>query len=334
MRILFVGYHNPYFISITEYVERAIENLGHVLLSFDDRKFIIPGRIRDRIPFLEHLDLARINKQLLSFAIEHEPDICLVSGGHRIFSKTIKELKALGIKTVLWTIDAPAQFEAIINSAPEYDFVFCGGTEARVILKRFGIKKTYWLPFACEPNIHKPVTISKEERERYEKDVAFIGSFYPSRFKILEELSELDLGVWGPGWENIPQDSPLKKHIYPGNLQPEEWLKIYTAAKIVIVVHYQDEKILCYQASPKVYEILACEKFLLCDKQKDVERLFEDRKHLVIFKDIEDLKHKIFYYLKHLKERRAIAEAGFTEVIEKHTYENRITELINIVAGS
>lgn len=331
MKILFSGYHNPSFITITEYIERAIKKLDHTLISFDDRAFIIPGRIRQKVRVLQNWDLNRLNNNLISLASRCKPDFCLITGGHRIFPETITKIKGLGIRIALWTIDLPLDFQPIIDAVPYYDFVFYGGTEAQERLAKTGIRKTHWIPFACDPEVHKPVDITFEEKKKCGSDVAFVGSFYPNRGQILEKISDFDIKVWGPGWDKLPDKSPIRKSASDTKLKPEEWRKIFSSSKIIIAIHYQDGKIPCYQASPKVYEALACRRFLLVDDQKDVKSLFYDGKHLVIFKDIKDLREKIAYYINHPEERKKIAERGYEEVIQKHTYVHRIEKLIQSV---
>ena len=58
MKILFSGYHNPHYETVTEYMERALRALGHEVIVYDDRRHIIPGRIRSRVGWLNRLDLA------------------------------------------------------------------------------------------------------------------------------------------------------------------------------------------------------------------------------------------------------------------------------------
>jgi len=331
MKVLFSSYHNPHFITITEYIERAIERLGHSLISFDDRKFIIPGRIRERMLFLQNWDLNRINNKLISLASRYKPDLCLVVGGYRVFSETIVKIKERGIRTALWTIDAPRDFQPLIDVAPLYDFIFCGGTEAQELLAKAGLKKTQWLPFACDIEVHKPVEVSFEEKKMYGSEVTFVGSYYPNRGETLEKISDFDLRVWGPGWDKLPHNSPLEKLTENIQLKPEEWIKIFSSSKINIVIHYQDCKTPSYQASPKVYEALACKSFLLVDNQKDIESLFEGGRHLVIFKDIEDLREKIRYYLNHPEERKKITNQGYEEVIQKHDYLHRLRKMFYVM---
>jgi len=331
MKLLFSGYHNPHYLTITEYIERAIQKTGNTLLSFDDRDFVLPGRIRKIFPPLGRWDLKRLNKKLISIVRKEKPDLCLITGGHRILSETIERIKKMGVKTVLWTIDPPIDFKPIIISAEHYDFVFCGGTEAMEILSKAGIKNVRWLPFACDPEIHKPVNLSQEEFKKYKTDIVFVGSYYSNRAKIFEALADFDFKIYGSGWSKLDRKSPLKSKVMDIKLKPEEWLKIYAASKIVVVAHYNDGKTPCYQVSPKVYETLACKKFLLVDGQRDLRYLFEDGRHLVIYEDRDDLRKKAEFYLKHSDKRKQIAEEGFREVKEKHTYLHRIKEVLKVL---
>jgi len=331
MKILFSGYHNPNFLTITEYIENAIEALGYTVIPFEDRGFITPGRIRERVARLQQWDLKQLNKRLLKVARMNRPDICLMIGGHRISSETVKDLKREGIRTVLWTIDAPVGFGPVIDVARDYDHVFCGGTEAIEILSNHNIGKLHWLPFAYDDFLHKAPEISQHDREKYAHDIVFVGSFYPNRREMLKELADYDLGIWGPDWKKGLRNHPLEKCIKGEDLKPEEWLKVFNTAKIIIVIHYQDGITPCYQASPKVYETLASRGLVMCDNQKDVKTLFEDQKHLVIYNDAKDLKNKIDHFLTDDKKRNDIVQAAQNEVGENHTYKNRIKKMLRVI---
>ncbi len=333
MKILLSGYHNPDYITITEYVEKAIAETGNYLVSFDDRQFLIPGRVRKVFPWLEKWDLRRLNKNLISLAERNRPDLCLVTGGHRILPDTVEKLKKMGVKTVLWTIDVPVDFNPVLSAAPHYDFIFCGGTEAVEVFEKSGITNARWLPFACDPDSHKPVDVNDAEREKYGADIVFVGSHYPNREFVFEALKDFDFRIYGPGWNKLSGNSPLEGKAADIKLKSEEWLKIYAASKIVVVVHYDDGKTPCYQVSPKVYEALACRKFLLVDDQRDLKNLFEDGRHLVIYKNRDDLKEKARFYLKQSQLRERIAEQGYKEVLQKHAYLHRVRKLLSVVNG-
>jgi len=335
MKILFTGHHNPHFPTITEYIESAIRNQGHKLFIFEDRNHLIPGRIREHLRFLDRFDLKIINGRMLSLSASANPDIALVTGGHRISSWTIEKLKDDGVVCILWTIDPPLYFQPILKVAPFYDHIFCQGTEAIELLDKAGIGGAQWLPMACDPEYHHPAECSLEDRERYGNDIVFIGSYYPERASIFETISELDFAIWGPGWESLRSDSPLRRCIKGAHTTPADWLKIYNTSKIILATHYHDpqNRFPVYQASPRVFEALACRAFVLCDDQRDVFSLFKDGEDLVRFFDTSDLMNKAKHYLAHPEERNEIAGRGNRNVLENHTYIHRIKELLSKIGN-
>ena len=262
-----------------------------------------------------------------------KPDIVIVSGGHRIMPETIKYLNNLGIINILWTIDAPLNFQPLIDIAPFYDHIFCQGTEAIEFLAKAGITCAQWLPMACDPDYHHPVDCSVIDQDKYGNDITFVGSFYPDRADLFERISTFDLAIWGPGWDSLDRHSPLRRCIRGAHTTPDEWLKIYSASKIIIATHYHDpqNRFPVYQASPRVFEILSCGAFQLCDDQRDVFSLFKDGEDLVKFVDTNDLINKINYYLAHPEERKEIAAKGRRNVIANHTYVHRINKLLTHV---
>jgi spore maturation protein CgeB len=333
MKILFSSHHNPHFLTITEYIEVAIQSLHHDLFIFEDMQHIIPGRLRQRLAWLSRFDLKYINHKMMSLAATAKPDIAIVAGGHRISSGTIKHLKDQGISCILWTTDAPRFFQHIIDVAPFYDHIFCQGTEAIELLDGAGIRGAQWLPMACDPDYHHPVECTSADKEKYGSGIVFVGSHYPERSALFEKMSDLDIAIWGPGWESLPESSPLKGKIRGKHTTPDEWLKIYSASKIVLATHYQypEKRFPVHQASPRIFEAMGCGAFVICDRQRDVFSLFKDKEHIVGFDDSNDLIDKIKYYLDHPAERVVIATKGREEVLTKHTYVHRIKALLSMI---
>lgn len=339
MKVVFSSNKNPHFESFTEYIQKAFVENGCEVMFFENRDFMIPGRVRDKIHGLHKLDLKIMNKRLLQICKTYKPDLFIEAGGWNILPDTISGLKKIGITTALWTVDPPRKFQEIIKAAPFYNFVFCQGTEAVEILSKYRHEHLYWIPFACDPDFHKPSLLSFEEKEKYKSDICFVGSgwtsLYSDRHKHLEQLTNFNLGIWGPGWAES-NNQILLPFIKGGFIKPTEWIKIFSAAKIVFHSHFTDPdgQIPCYQASPRVFEAMACGAFLLVDNQPDVLKLFKDKYHLTIFRTKEELKELTKYYLKNDKERKRIANHGRDIVLKQHTFKHRIKDILTIISDN
>ncbi|HWT79795.1 MAG TPA: glycosyltransferase [Candidatus Methylomirabilis sp.] len=338
MKILFATARNPRFPTITEYIERAVRLLGHDLSSFDDRDFLLPARLRHGIRAFGRFDVSHMNRKLARAVRREHPDILLCAGGERILPETVGAARRAGATTVLWTIDPVKPEDPRITLAPYFDFVFCGGTEMVHVLAGCKLRNgPHWLPFACDPEFHHSVDLSPQEASLYGCEIAFVGSLhrstYPYRLTMLEALAEFHLGVWGPGGHDLPTSSLLHPKVRGDQIRFEEWTRIYSTAKIMLCAHYDGPGPRSMQASPRVYEVLACGGFLLCDDQPDVRALFEDGGDLSIFRHLNDLQEKAQYYLSHDRERQEIADRGRAKVLARHTYRHRIETLIATING-
>ena len=339
MKILFSGYYNPNNIAQTEYIERAILQLGHKLEVYDYRQHIIPYRISNKVPFLYRWDINRLNNGLIKLVNHFKPDIFLVNWGGTFYPETITKIsKQFKVTTINWLVDfpgAPGVLETAIKVVPAYDYFFAQSTDALEVHARHGNRGGMWLNAACDPNIHKPLDLSEEEKAKYGSDICFVGSMYPERAELFETLTDFDIGIWGPGWDQLDTASPLKKYVRGGIVTPDTWVKIYNASKMVInyMGHYGkdfDENNIT-QASPRVFETLSCGSFQIVEAKKDITTLFIPGEHLVCFDKICEVKELAREYLGNHQKRNEIAKKGRNEVLAKHTWAHRIEEMLKAV---
>jgi spore maturation protein CgeB len=336
MKILFAGWHNPRFMSITEYIERALIKLGHELEIFEYRQYSIPGRIRNRFPVFERYDINRINSKFLKTAALYKPDLVFILQGTTIKTETITLIReTLHIPVVNWFIDYPPLFDTAVNTAKFCDYFFVGSTNAMIRHHERGNTGVRVLNFACDPEIHKDLQPTPEEKAKYRHDIVFVGSRYPEREKVLSSLSEYDVGLWGPGWETAAKNNPIINKFYKGDhSDPKIWVKIYNSAKIVLNINYGFESLPEIERNPgsnKLFEILACGGLQFVDYNKAITDIFTDGKQLVTYKDINDLKNKIRYYLDNEELGKKIAFEGRKEVLAKHTYEQRMRDMLSVI---
>ena len=80
----------------------------------------------------------------------------------------------------------------------------------------------------------------------------------------------------------------------------------------------------------RIWDILGSGGFVLSNYQEEIPQLLTIGEHLDIYSSMDELADKCRYYLSHDKERKEIAENGYKEVREHHTYEIRLAKLFSL----
>jgi spore maturation protein CgeB len=87
------------------------------------------------------------------------------------------------------------------------------------------------------------------------------------------------------------------------------------------------------QTTTRTFEIPASGSFLLAERTEEHESLFEDEKEAIFFNSLEDLKHKVKYYLENNFERESIAKNGHEKIKNaNYSNKNRILEIFHKIA--
>jgi len=169
--------------------------------------------------------------------------------------------------------------------------------------------KIFLLPFSVDTNIYKQIPDTT-------KVIDVLAAFtvrddvYPNRSKVHRMLKGMK------GLRTLTKSVSQMKFI-----------KAISASKITITSNN-----IYNSLSMRYTEVLSCGGFLLADKPEDFDRFgYIDGKHLVLYKDINDLRDKIQYYLKHDSEREHIARQGMKFVRKYHSCKRRVGEFIDIV---
>lgn len=83
--------------------------------------------------------------------------------------------------------------------------------------------------------------------------------------------------------------------------------------------------------SQRIWDVLGCGGFLLTNWQAEIPEYFEIGRELETYESMEELEHKVRYYLSHENERIEIALNGYEKVAALHTYEIRVAEMIRVL---
>jgi spore maturation protein CgeB len=333
MRVLLLGSHMNY--NLEHYVYMNLVKLGHEVRFHGYKERF--GRLADliRMAIIRSKlvrDLAnlfwlnKINDEIKEISETFRPDLVLSIKGEAVKPETIEWIKdKLGAKTALWYPDDPRFFNSLVKHiAPSYGHIFTASEKAVSMYKEIGCKKVHFLPFACEPTVHKKLNSFNEKSTLNNLDVVFVGTYIRRRGRLIKALEKagIKIQIYGPYWRYFKRGNNVHDGVYG-----PEMVKVFNSAKIVLNIHVEDD--LPYKVNMRTFEATGCESFLLTDYAHGMEKLFRIGEELMIYADENELVKLAKHYLKSEYEREAIGKRSQERVYKEHTYENRVIELLN-----
>ena len=325
------------------YVVRALEGLGHEvrILDYADYARPLPRTLLDKV--LRRLRLLlgphprdrQMNRDLLDAARGWKPQVLLVTKGNPISPQTLERLLDAGRERPLlfnWMPDDPFHRRyaspMLRASIPLYD-AWLLPVRARIApVEQAGARRTAFLPFACDPAVHRAMPLSPEERARWRSQVCFVGTGYPERAALLERLADWDLAVWGERWDPRWTGLRLRARLRGGGIYLDDMARAYSAADIVLnISQAQDGPGL----NMRTFEALGCGAFLLNERKPEGLDLFQEGVDWACYADVDELLAQVERYLAHPEERQRIAQHGQATAYAKHTYRHRMAEVAALV---
>ncbi|MDD5449010.1 MAG: glycosyltransferase [Candidatus Omnitrophica bacterium] len=196
-------------------------------------------------------------------------------------------------------------FLAINGVAPLYDHVFCAQYDGYLKLKAVCGDKVSWLPHACDSELHRDLGTERTI------DIAFIGNDGGLPRKLL--LQEIR--------ERFPGS-------YIGNAPFTQISEIYSKAKIGFNYSIAND------INMRVFEVMACGAMLLTNhvEGNGFDGLFEDKKNVAVYSSPQEIFLMIKRYLENNNERRAVAAAGKDLAASSHTYDKRVSAMLEQMA--
>ncbi len=339
LRVMLVGPIYGGSETTFRYVETALKRIGADVITFDATPFadgffeiakITPNETHTSQ--LRSLYSSMLGEGAVALADYEKPDLILVMAQAPLDVSALERLRQLKAPLALWFVEDFNTLKYWERVAKYYDYFFTiqkGGFIAK--LAAAGARNIAYLPQAASPERHFPMELSQEDIEKYGSDISFMGAGYYNRKQFFMGLLDYDFKVWGTEW-SLNTDVGRRVQNENKRMNPEEYIKIFSASKININLHSSTslEGIdpLGDFVNPRVFEIAACGGFQLVDNRHELAGLMECGKEVETFSSLDELRDKIDHYLKNKDERLEIAGAGRKRVLADHTFERRMEDLL------
>jgi len=209
----------------------------------------------------------------------------------------VKKLK------IFWSIDSHCNLGAHIAIVERHKVdILLNAIESDQ--NKFNCHKKYYFPVAAISDLVYPM----DEIEKT-KFIGFCGTLFPERLHLIERIEnkfgfEIPRDVWWLGNEMVK-----KINSYQINFN----------------------KTVGNDINFRVFETLSCKTMLLTNNTENITTFFTDMHDIVIYNDENELFEKIKFFIDNPNRITEIANNGYKNLIENHTYEIRTKFLLDII---
>lgn len=335
LRILFLG--ENWYGSCARACCYALRRLGCDVTDIDAQTIFPQLRMKSSrlaLRLIKRHLIREYNQQIVSAAMQFEPDLLLAFKGSYATAHTLRELRRSGIALYNYYPDRMvfARGTLLEDSIPEYDCIFDtkrfwdGDAD-----KRIRVRNSVFIPHGYDAEIHRLTRVDARDNRQYGCDVGVIATHVPMKEQVLHELLKLrprlDLHIWGGQWNEYCRSSRVRECLRGTALTGFSYAKAIRSTRINLGIlgvtpEAKDE------TSTRTYEIPACGGFMLHERSPELLELYKEGEEVACFSSPQELAEKIDYYLVRPEVRDTIAGAGHRRCVPAYSYDNRMAEIL------
>ena len=268
--------------------------------------------------------------ELLNACRTWRPDWLLATGTAPIAKHVLREISNLGVQTANYLTDDPwnpAHRAAwFLEALPFYQYVFSLRRSNLDDLSRLGCPNVSYLPFAYAPELHFPESnITREEREQFASDVAFVGSGDAERVPYIEALirAKFKVGLYGSFWERFPA---TRRHTH-GQTDVRTLRIAIGETKVALCLVRRANR---DGNSMRTFEVPAIGACMLAeDTEEHRQILGREGEAVLYFSSVGEMVEKAGQLLTDGQERRRLAAAAHALIVNgRNTYKDRLVSML------
>jgi spore maturation protein CgeB len=223
-----------------------------------------------------------------------------------------------------WFCDSFRAPDRVRSLSSAYDLILIADSEAATTLATESTPPVRYLPPGCDPSIHRPM----RSRDQFRANVVFVGTATPHRERLLWELIEFGLAVWGPGWRR----TRLRDYCRGELLAHEDYVRAYAGASVAINLSCGGESEV--REGPgcnrRLFEVAAIGVPQVVEDCPDLHRHFHEGSEVLVSRTTDDLRRLTAEALHDRAWAEQVAAGGRHRALTEHTYMHRMIELLHL----
>lgn len=267
------------------------------------------------------------------------PDVFLVYKGAFVQPETLTYAKQHNCRLVLFYPDVSMTFHGtnIPRSIPLYDLICTTKTFGITDLSaKFGVKSAVFIPHGFDPDIHRPLPVSDDDRKHFGCDVSFIGTWSPKKEKWLtylyEKMPGISLKIWGDQWNRVT--TPALKSVIQGRPVTGDLYAMAIQCSVINLGILSEQVAGASSGdliTSRTFHIPGAGGFMLHERNEESVLYFKENEEAAFFAGPEELVQKVEVYLKDNEQRKRIQAAGHARAVQDHSLDARAKKIISLV---
>lgn len=319
----------------------ALIRLGHAVLLIDPNDFLPKNRITSKwvfetgALFLEEYVCNRMLSQLHGLDF----DVVLVNGGELLGPLTVKTLKKLCKRIANYNNDNPfvardrKKWRLYLKAIPHYDLLIVLRDSNIAQAYQYGAKNVMRVFMSADEIVHAPRPLTSADRNQWNSEVAFIGTWFPERGPVMASLVELGLPltIYGDRWHKAAEWKQIKSHWKGGKLDGDDYAKSIQCAKISLGLLSKVNEDLHTRRS---MEIPAIGSLLCAERTSEHDLLYKEGEEAIFWSSPAECASQCFRMLRDNESRERIAKSGRERCLRNGWFNKAVmSEIVNAVAS-
>jgi spore maturation protein CgeB len=322
-RIGVVGRIGPDYFA--ENIGDALQRLGHVVTQLGPAHPHGRGRLVDRTAWLARQALPRLDERaqdrIVRAALDAACEI-VINVDLCLMPQVVTQLRSSGARVAFWFPDAVVHLGRQLMLLAPYDVIFFKEPSLTDRLRAMLDLPVYYLPEACNPRWHRPVTPAGTEPY-----LVIAGSMYPSRVRLLERLiaKGVPVRLYGAGFPRWIGETAARAAHTGRVVTREEKARVFrSAAGVLNTMHLGEVD----GVNARLFEAAGCGAAVLTEFRPTVPELFAVGKEVLAFHDFDDLVEQATRLLSERNLTVRLGDAAVQRAHRDHTYDLRVAAIL------
>jgi spore maturation protein CgeB len=308
-----------------ENIGDALRRSGHAVTQLGSAGSYHPKRLLKRAAMLAWQVVPSLSEhtqnRIVKAAVAAECEV-IINVDARLTPQAVTQLRGSNIKVGLWFPDAVSNLGRQLMFLAPYDVLFFKEPHLVERLRAMLELPVYYLPQACNPRWHRPLTPAGAEPH-----LVIAGGQYPSRVRLLERIiaKGIPIKVYGghfPKWLG----ETTAKGAYTGRyLAREEKARVFRSAAGVLNTMHPAE---INGVNLRLFEAAGSGAAVLTEFRPTVPELFTPGTEVLTYQDFDELVDQATRLLNEAGLTARLGDAAARRAHRDHTYDLRVAAIL------